>query len=207
MSWFLVSAAVSVGSGLLGASNANKSALAQQRAGSQTEAAQWGQNVSQNKAIAEANLQNTIRTGFKAGMLNVQRGQAKQAALKKGFDLSKSVQQVMGAATANAAAAGSVGASVDAVMSDIDQKAADARTQLGDDYAAQSDNFDMQLHDLIVSGQDALQSASFASVRETPQAQTTSFGEALLGSAVQVVGNYASKKISLGLGSNTTNKL
>lgn len=199
MSWMLVSAAVSVGSGLLSAGKANAAAQAERKRGLEMEAAQWGQNISTNKAIAEANLQNTIRTGFKVGMLNVQRAQAKKRALQQGFDLSKSVAQATGAATANAAAAGVIGSSVDAVVGDIEQKASDARAQMGEDYAAQSDNFDLQLHDLIVSGQDVLKSAESATVQRTAEAQTTSAFEVVAGVAASAIGSYASKKISLGM--------
>jgi hypothetical protein len=191
---------VSVVSGAANASKTNKANKAAYAAGLQEEALQWNQNVGANKAVAEANLQNTIRTGFKVGLLNVQRAQAKKNALQQGINLSRSVLQVTGAATANAAAAGTIGSSVDAVITDINMREGEALAQMDTDYQIQSDNFDTQLHDLLISGMDQLQSADNTSVRKTTKPNDIGFGEVLAGAAIQAAGSYISSKMTLGLG-------
>jgi hypothetical protein len=201
MTWGLVGmAAVSVVSGVAGASSANSAALKNQVYGSQQEVAQWDKNTADNKTLADTNLSNAIRTGFKVGLLNVQKAQAKKAALQAGVNLSRNGQQALASATANAAAAGSVGSSVDAVISDIHVRLDESAAQMDADYDVQSANFDTQLYDILMSGQDAQNTGNKISVASTPDASTTGLGQVLLGAAVQVGGSYFSSQMSLGLG-------
>lgn len=186
--------------GFIAGNKASAAALNQQTLGMQQEAAAWDRNSADNKAIGEANLTNQIRTGYKVGLLNVQRAQAKKRAMQDGFDLSKTAEQALGSANANAAAAGQIGASVDAVTNDIQSKVDDAAAQMGANYEQTSDNFDTQLTDLLNQGHDVLRAASKITVQKTPIAQTTGIGEALLGAAIDVGGNYLSQKMKLGLG-------
>lgn len=179
---------------------ASAMALNQQTLGMQQEAEAWDRNAADNKAIGEANLTNQIRTGYKAGLLNVQRAQAKKRSMQEGSDLGRAAQQALGAATANAAAAGSIGSSVDAVVGDIYQKVDEAAAQLGANYEQQSDNFDTQLTDLLTQGHDVIRAASKATVRKTPKAQTTGIGEAFTGAVIDVAGEYLSAAMKLGLG-------
>lgn len=182
----------------MSANSANIAATKQRTAGLIEEGLAWGRNESDNKAIAAANLQNTIRTGYKVGLLNVQRGQAKKLALQQGIGLLRSKQQVLGAANANSAAAGSVGASVDAVISDIEQRTSDATGQLGEDYYQTTQNFDTQLTDILTAGRDSLLSSSKAQIRATPEAAHIGAGEVLLGTAIDTASAYASAAMRLG---------
>lgn len=204
MTWgFVAVAAVTVAGSVASGQAANKAANQNQIAGNMNEVAQWGQNASENEAISAANLQNQIRTGYKVGLLNVQQAQAKKKAMQDGFDLSKQVNVVLGAATANAAAAGSVGSSVDAIISDINSKVGDAHAQMDANWVQTTENFNTQLSDLLQQGQDVLKSPNKASVRKTPEAQTSSFGEQLFGAGVQIASSYAMSKMSLGLGTSS----
>lgn len=156
---------------------------------------------SANQQIAETNLQNTIRTGYRVGILNVQRGAAKAESVKMGFDVTTKAQQVLGSNAANAAASGGVGNSIDAVASDISKKVDEAQIDVQDHYDDTNFNFDLQLNDMIQRGQDALQTPY--KIPKGPK-----YGNALSGalmgladSAVQYGAQYASSNMSLGLGS------
>ena len=101
MTWALVaSAALSIGTNILGAGKKNAAASEQYTAGLQREAASLDANTAENRALADVNLQNTIRTGYKVGLLNVQRAQAKKAAMQAGVNLSRNALKAMGAAQA-----------------------------------------------------------------------------------------------------------
>lgn len=177
-------------------------ALNQYTRGLQQDAMRWDQNTADNKAIADANLTNQIRTGFKVGLLNVQRAQAKKQAMEQGFDIGKMRQQVLGAVTANAAAAGTIGSSVDAVVGDIEQKVGDARIKAGENFEIQSENFDTQLSDIVTQGHDVLRSAENLSMikSQAPDLSGTGWGSALLNSAIDVGGDYMSQAMKLGMG-------
>lgn len=167
-----------------------------------SDAETWSRNEGDNKAIQEANLQNQIRTGFKVGLLNVQKAQNKKALLAQGISISHARQEALGAATANAAAAGTIGSSVDAVTADIENKIGEANSQLDADYDQVSQNFDIQLQDLLMSGKDALKSAVNITVRDRKKAETSNgVEEAIVAGAVSAGSMYASSKMSLGLGS------
>lgn len=160
----------------------------------------WDQNSADNKAIAEANLTNTIRTGYKAGLLNVQRAQAKKKAIEDGYDLSVQREQALGAANANAAAAGTIGSSVAAVTSDIEQKVGEAKNQIADNYDQAQENFDTSEQDLVWQGQDGLRAPRKLSMTTLDAPSGFSLGEAVLGAALDVGSSYMSQKMSLALG-------
>ena len=116
-------------------------------------------NEATNKAIGEANLQNTIRTGYRAGIVNVQRGQSKQQAVKAGWDISTRSNAALGQTQANAAASGTTGSSTDAVVDDIRRKVDEAQGQVDQSWETTQLNFDNYLNDLIQQGKDSLQTA------------------------------------------------
>jgi hypothetical protein len=163
----------------------------------------WITNTADNKAIGEANLTNTIRTGFKVGLLNVQRAQAKKRIMQEGFDISRLRQQVLGAATANAAAAGQIGPSVDAVLADIEQDVQESQTQISAEYEQQSDNFDVQLTDILNAGQDALRSTAKINVIRAGAVEQSNPWAAVLGAAAEQGGNYLAQRMSISTGSTS----
>lgn len=161
---------------------------------------QLDQVTSANEQIAATNLQNTIRTGYRVGILNVQRGAAKAEAVKMGFGVTAKAQQVLGSNAANAAASGGVGNSVDAVVADISKKVDEAQLDVQDQYDDANYNFDTQLNDMIQNGQDALQTPY--KIPKGPK-YGNALGAALgslASSAVQYGAQYASANMSLGLG-------
>lgn len=163
----------------------------------------WITNGADNKAINEANLTNTIRTGYKVGLLNIQRAQAKKRAMQDGIDVSRLRQQVLSAATANSAAAGTIGSSVDAVIADIEQGVQEQQTQMAVEYEQQVDNFDVQLTDLLNAGQDALRSTAKINVLRGGDVKEQSAWSSIFGAAVTQGGNYLASRMSLGQGTQS----
>ena len=156
---------------------------------------------STNKQIGENNLQNTIRTGYRVGILNVQRGAAKAEAVKLGYDVTAKAQQLLGSNFANASASGGVGGSIDAVEGDIRKKVDEAQLDVQDQYDDTNFNFDMQLNDMIQRGQDALQTPyAIPKGPKYANALGTALGS-LASSAVSYGAQYASDNMTLGLGS------
>jgi hypothetical protein len=201
MTWMMVgSAAVTVGKNSMEANKANIAGAAGSALSFEQERLGWEENTAQNKAIGEANLQTTIRTGYKVGLANLQRAQAKKLAIANGTDLTKNKLKVLGAATANAAASGNVGASVDAVLQDIEQQSFEAVSNRDADYEVQSANFDTQLHDILMSGQDALKSSAKANVQQGTAYTQISDTEVLVNSAIEIGSQYLGAKMQLGLG-------
>lgn len=199
MAWALLgSLAMSAGQSLLGNSAANKAATQQGITNNQREAAAWDNQSATNTAIGASNLQNVIRTGYKVGLLNVQRAQAKKAAFQQGIDLSRSALSASGSAVANAAASGSIGSSVSAVEHDIQMRVDEAGAQMGADYEVAELNFDTMLHDILTSGQDSIASPVTGMVESAPPVNTSSAAKALLGAAVTTAGQFYQAKMSLG---------
>lgn len=164
-------------------------------------------NQAKNQAIQEANLQNTIRTGYRVGILNVQRGQAKVAAVQQGRDIGIKARQALGQSQANAGASGSIGASIDAVVEDIERKQDEAQGNVDQNWENTQQNFDEQLNGIVQSGVDALQSARSIDY-SGPQTQDL-FTAAVVGAAQSGAAfyqDYAISNMKLGLGSKTENK-
>jgi hypothetical protein len=161
-------------------------------------------NQAVNKTIAEANLQNTIRTGYRAGILNVQRGQAKVAAVRAGYDIGAKGIQALSTSAVDAAASGSIGASVAAVSENIKLKMDMAQGDVDSSWEVQQQNFDQSLGELVQQGQDTLRSAEFLDYTPPELGRTTSVGNAmLLGAVKSAVGfgtQYAEANMRLGLG-------
>ncbi len=102
----------------------------------------------ENSARATANLENAVRAGYLAGLVNLQEGQYKKDAARQGFLASASASEALGQVNANAAAAGSIGASVDAVAQDIDMRLGEMQARQLEDLSMQELNFDTQRRDI-----------------------------------------------------------
>lgn len=158
-------------------------------------------NQAENQAIQEANLQNTIRTGYRVGILNVQRGQSRVQAVQQGRDIGIKARQLLGSSEANAAASGSVGASIDAVVDDIQRKSDEAQGNVDANWETTQQNFDTQLNDMVQSGLDSLQSSKKMDY-SGPRTQDI-FTAALVGAAKtggEFYQEYAVANMKLGLG-------
>jgi hypothetical protein len=163
----------------------------------------WDKNSADNQAIAEANLTNTIRTGYRVGILNLQRAQAKKKAIQDGYDVSAQRQQALGAATANAAAAGTIGSSIAAVTSDIEQKVGEATNRIAGNYEQTEDNFDTALQDTLWNGEDTLRSPEKLYMTDLVKPAGFSYWGAAFDAGMEMGESYMNSKMSLGLGSKS----
>jgi hypothetical protein len=196
MSWaFVAVGAVAGGTAFQSFSASNKEVAAGARASIQ----QNNQITAQNEASVEANLKNTIRTGYRVGILNVQQGQMNREAIQKGFDISAAQVNALGSADANQAAVGAIGASAQAVLNDVRMRAGEAQAQNLEDWQIQKFNFNTQLADLVFQGTSALTGSQAATEFDAP-----SVGESLTSALVQgaIAGGtmYATSKFKLGAG-------
>jgi hypothetical protein len=153
-------------------------------------------SIAQSKAIMEANRKNFQQTTFRIGMLNVQKSQEVRALEQRKFDAGAQEQAVLGSAAVNAAASGTIGASVDAVQSDIQMAFDRVRGQINDENELNALNYNTALYDLVTNGQNASQTAYFRKEQSGPS-QWQMLGNA----GMQVAGSYMSQKMDLGLGS------
>lgn len=167
--------------------------------------------MQQNEALLKANVENTIRTGYRVGLLNMQMGALRKQSTQMGYNANVQARDALDKANANSAAAGTIGASVDAVETDI-------RMRLGEAHAARNDwwdmnllNYDTSLHDIVQAGQDQLnlQGIGPQGTAVTLDVSTIGVGQggsgnrwtnALLAGATSFATNYASRTLALGLG-------
>jgi len=223
MTWGIVAgAAVSAGTAALGASASNKANAAAAGANSTAQFNQAAENyrgtelkykqLSQDYAAnTEQNMNNLIRQSYRQGLMNVQLAMQKRQAIAAGFDVSQKRAAFLGAASANAAAAGVTGASADAVVNDIKMKSAQAQVGIQDQYAQQLENFNseveaVRLNNLmeINSPREILQ-ASTGSLSDpinvnTNAAYTNPWAVGAVTGLGSYAGNYLASKTSLNLG-------
>lgn len=160
---------------------------------SQKRNAEYESQIAQNKAIRKANLENTNRTGFQVGMLNVQRGQKLRQLTQQAAEIGQSELMELSAAGNNAAASGTIGASVDAVQNDIALQYERARAGIQLENEIEALNYNTALYDLLQGGQDKL----VGHVKASGASDAAIVGKA----AVSAVGTYYGDKMQLGLGS------
>lgn len=190
MSWWAVgAAAVSAVSSASAASKSNKAAAKE--------------SIAPNEAIIKANVANTIRTGYRAGILNMQKGLTRRLEAQKGFENTAKAALASGAVSANQAASGTIGASVDAVSNDIDMKLGEAQAADREEHEINVENFNIQLQELVNQGQASIQSPSKVKL----QSSGDIMGNALLAGATTFGSMYAKSKFDLGLGESAGRSL
>lgn len=196
MTWALVAVGtVAVGTAVQSASASN-SAVAQ---GARASIQQNKQVTAQNEASVEANLKNTVRTGYRVGILNVQQAQMNREAIQKGFDISAAQVNAFGAVDANQAAVGAIGASAQAVLNDVRMRAGEAQAQNLEDWQIQKFNFNNQLADLVFQGTSALSGSQAATEFDAPSTGET-IKSALVAGTIAATTMYATSQFKLGAG-------
>lgn len=188
MTYALVAVGVSAAVGLYSSS---QSASAGAKAASK-------QGQAENAAIAKHNMSQMVRNSYRTGMMNMQLGLQKRQAVQQGFDLTAQAQHALGAATANQAASGTVGASADAVTNDIQMKLGEAQAQQRDDYEMMLTNYNNDLEAMRMNALNDVVDAKEYKYSGPSRGQM--IGSALLGATAQFASGYATKQMSLGLG-------
>lgn len=188
MTWFMVgAAAVTV------VSSASAGSAQARQINSQT--------VEGNEAIIKSNIANTIRTGYRVGLANMQRGLQKRQAVQHGFDITKAGVEALGQASANTAASGSVGASVSAVATDIKMKVGEAKAAAQNQADIDTANFQTQIENITFEGEGNIQEG----IESKAQSSGEIWGGALMAGATQFATSYMGAKMRLGTGSSVIN--
>lgn len=207
MFWFALAAIAS------SAMSAGKQASASQQARSEQSTAELNaytdslkQVDTQNDAIDAANTANLVRTGYKVGIQNLQVARLKQQAAEQGYDLSAQGVAAMGQNVANAAASGTVGASVDATVSDIQKKQDEAQIGQDQQFSDMLENAHLALEQTVMAGQDAMISPinpnlTVPTLQNNPD---NTWNAALMAGAGTAFSLYTQNTISLGKGNTTT---
>ena len=158
------------------------------------------QTVEGNRAVGEANVINTIRTGYKVGLLNLQTAKLKEKAAQEGWDVSRKAADVLGQAEAVSAASGTVGSSVDAVSADIRKKSAEAQIAVDVNWYDTLENQNFQLNAITQAGMDAVQSVT--AIPDMSGVNTRSFnGTSVVGAGVLAgASSYANNQFRLSAG-------
>lgn len=158
------------------------------------------QTMEQNRAIGEANTLNTIRTGYKVGLLNLQSARLKEQAAMEGWDVSKKASEALSNAEAVGAASGNVGSSVDAVALDIRKKSAEAQIAVDNNWYDTLENQNLALNNIVQAGFDAIRTP--ITIPEIGSVNTRSFTgqNALAAGATAGVLAYAGSQFKLSQG-------
>ena len=189
MTWFMAGAVtLSVGTSYLSAQSA---------ANSQAKAA-GAASRAEGEAIAKERLNATIRNSYSTALAQMNLGLKKRQLSTQAADIRAATLAAKGDATLAAAATGSIGASTNAVVSDIEQKSQAALDQTTDAFENAVENYNNELQMMVVNTDQ-----SAPTVRPV-EYHGPSGGEMLGVSLLQGLGsfasNYAMRKMSLGLG-------
>lgn len=166
----------------------------------------------QNDAIAKADIQTLINTNIQASLLGINLSAQKRAEAQNRVVVKRNRAAAIGSAMTDAAAAGTIGASVNAVVSDIKRQSADANAAIADQGDVDRFNYSVSIDQLYRSYEQGVQrfDTSLPSTPSTlimgdraPKGQ--SFGSALLGSTLNVGMGYLTDSIRLGLGNSSRN--
>lgn len=161
------------------------------------------QTMENNRAIGEANTVNMIRAGYKVGLLNLQTARLKEQAAQEGWNTSRKAAEVLGSAEANAAASGTVGASVSAVSLDIRKKSDEAQIGIDANWYHTLENQNIGLDQVIQEAQDRQMSVQsipdISTVNTVNPPQASAFGAAAGG----LLNLYAGSQMNLGAGSKS----
>lgn len=157
-------------------------------------------SMESNRAAGEANTLNTIRTGYKVGLLNLQTARLKERAAMEGWDISLKAADALGNADAVGAASGNVGSSVDAVSLDIRKKSAEAQIAVDVNLYDTLENQNFRLNEITQAGLDSM--TSVVAIPNVTSIQTRSYNEtSVLGAAVVGgVSAYANNAFKLSAG-------
>lgn len=112
---------------------------------------QRGVTKSQNRETAKTNRLNTLEAFQGVSAIEVQRGNIRQQTAKNLNLAGRMADQATSTTTAAAAAAGVKGASVDAVVDDIQRESAEVRTELEQQHVAQEYNLNQRIRELMTS--------------------------------------------------------
>lgn len=197
MSWFAAgAAAVGVATSVWQGRQASKSAA-------RGESAQIrAQSEAESRAIIRDRLNQTIRNSYQAAMLQSQLALQKQKSARLGSEIRTQGLVSHGAAEANRAAAGVVGASAQVVASDIDSKVDAAQAQNYLDLQQSVENYNSELDMIVVNtAQSAPEGVrDYRSTGNYGSDWRRAAGVEILSGLAQFGFGYAARRMQLGPG-------
>ncbi len=221
MVWFaaagLALSALSAGSGAASANNQARVQAANQyqqnliqseREYKQMQQAMTAQGK-QNTAIAKSDIQSLINTNFTAGLMDLQRAMQKQQTASDIASIGKTRLQALASSGLNAAASGTVGASVNAVASDIEMKMGEAEIASYEQNDMNTLTLDTQIRNLYQGYRDS-QPTIDTSIPDIPglppknEPYLQSVGGAMGGALIGGIGNMVLQNAKLNLGPANT---
>lgn len=161
-----------------------------------------------NQAIAKADIQSLVNTNYMMGLLNVQRGLQQQQVARSRTQLGSARLNALAQAETSAAASGTIGASVDAVVSDIHNKVGQAELDLGDQYGIAEMNYESQVHNLYQGYVQSQQSVDVstpnlpANGAAPNYVQAPSLGNSIAAATINYTANHLAQRMTLGLGAS-----
>lgn len=188
MAWAIAAAAVSVGTTYLSASSAAKSQARAAGAASRAE----------GEAIAKERLNATIRNSYSTALAQMNLSLKKRQLSTQAADIRAATLAAKGDATLATAATGSIGASTNAVVSDIEQKSQAALDQTTDAFENAVENYNNELHMMVINTDQS--APTVRPVEYTGPSSGEMLGMSLLQGLGSFASNYAMQKMSLGLG-------
>lgn len=189
MSWFMAgAAAVTAVTTYTGAQSQKSAAIKQGNAVS----------LAEGKAIVRERLNQTIRNSYNTGLAQMQLGLEKRRMIQQGADISAAALAAKGNADALSAASGSIGASVQAVAADINQKADSALDMTRDAFEMSVINYNNDLDAMVMNtDQSAPQPRKNEYIGPSDGAL---LGQSLMAGVSQFASSYAMRHMQLGLG-------
>lgn len=179
--------AVQAGLSFLGGQSAKAQAKAQLRT----------QQIADSKEIVRDRLQASIRNAYATAFGQVSLALQKKQTAQQMSSVRAGGVSALGDASLISAYSGTIGASVDAVSSDIMQRSNEALTQLQENYDASLQDYNRSLDAMVMNTE-----LSKPEQREYkymgPSTMDNLLG-AVTGTAMSFAGNYANQKMKLGL--------
>lgn len=193
MTWFMAGAAAVTTVTSMYSANSAASASAR-AAGAQSRA--------EGEAIARERLNATIRNSYNTALAQMNLGLKKKQLSQQATDIRAATLAAKGDATLAAAATGSIGASTNAVISDIEQKSQAALDQTTDAFENAIENYNMELQMMVINTDQT--APTVRPVEYHGPSRGEMLGSALMQGLGSFASNYAMRKMSLGLGEPAT---
>ena len=179
--------AVQAGLSFLGGQSAKAQAKAQLRT----------QQIADSKEIVRDRLQTSIRNAYATALGQVQLALNKKQTAQQMSSVRAGGVSALGDASLMSAYSGTMGASVDAVASDITQRSNEALTQLQENYDASLQDYNRSLDAMVMNTE--LSKPEQKEYKYMGPSTTDNLLSSTAGTAMSFAGNYANQKMKLGL--------
>lgn len=155
------------------------------------------QQIADSKEIVRDRLQTSIRNAYATALGQVQLALNKKQTAQQMSSVRGGGVSALGDASLLSAYSGTMGASVDAVSSDIMQRSNEALTQLQENYDASLQDYNRSLDAMVMNTE--LSKPEQKEYKYMGPSTTDNLLSSISGTAMSFAGNYASQKMKLGL--------